>query len=179
MPVLAIKPRKLYCAIMTKHAYEPTVDDFLALDQLTLRDHTERAGDVFDPVQHRCVLKMAIATTRVCTVERDEHLIAYAMLRPETSDCWFVTGFNIHPAHRNAAVMQQLIYSVLDLVQTSDAVALRSHVYKTNLPSLAFHRRLGFKATRENAKAVEFYATLADLADNAAIRRIITRSANF
>jgi hypothetical protein len=40
---------------------------------------------------------------------------------------------------------------------------LRSNVYKTNRLSMAFHQKLGFKLTRENAKGVEFTAELAAL----------------
>ncbi len=49
---------------------------------------------------------------------------------------------------------------------------LRSNVYKTNRLSMAFHLRLGFQITRENAKGVEFFATVTDLAADPFIKRV-------
>ncbi|MBV8466846.1 MAG: GNAT family N-acetyltransferase [Burkholderiales bacterium] len=155
----------------------PSLDDFLALDMLTLRDHTLHAGDSFDTAQQRAQLVKTLAEAEVCTVARAGNLLAYAMLRPETDGCWFVTGFNTHPAHRNAAVMQELIAGIVALAREHGIAALRSHVYKTNALSLAFHRRLGFAVTRENDKAVEFTATLADLAQRPAVRRAMAQAA--
>jgi hypothetical protein len=40
---------------------------------------------------------------------------------------------------------------------------------------MAFHRKLGFRVTKENAKAVEFSATIAELATHEAIARITSR----
>ena len=39
------------------------VDEFLALDLLTLRDHNDRAGDVLDAEQHRAKIEASIART--------------------------------------------------------------------------------------------------------------------
>lgn len=68
----------------------PSVDELLALDVLTLREHTERAGDRFDVDEHRATLFKSLEINEVCCVRRDGTLVAYAMLRPEAGACWFV-----------------------------------------------------------------------------------------
>lgn len=141
----------------------PTIDELLALDEITLRQHTEQAGDVFDVAQHRAILCKSVAISDVCPVRRGGELVAYAMLRPESNACWFVGAFGIHPAHRAFAVVSEMFTQVAGVVARRRIRALRSHVYKTNRLSMAFHRRLGFRVTLENDKAVEFYAGLDDL----------------
>ena len=141
----------------------PDIDAILALDLLTLRDHTERAGDVFDADTHRRRLEQALPACEVVAVRRGEALVAYAMLRPHDDACWFVLGFNTHPQHRDGGVFRDLFAQLAALAQRRSITSLRSNVYKTNRLSMAFHRRLGFAVTRENAKGVEFTADLAAL----------------
>ena len=142
---------------------QPQVEEILALDLLTLRDHTELAGDVFDPQQQRGAIEASLACSQLAWVRRDGHLVAYAMLKPQNAGCWFVSGFNTHPAHRTSAVFRELFSQLKGLAQQHGITVLQSHVYKTNRLSMAFHTRLGFRVTKENAKAVEFTATLAQL----------------
>ncbi|KPC54852.1 GNAT family N-acetyltransferase [Amantichitinum ursilacus] len=149
----------------------------LALDLLTLPTHTEQAGDVFDVAQHRASLAAALASAQVVTVERNGQVVAYALLLPDTADCAFVSGFCIHPDWRNASVTQALVSGVFKLARRAGVSTLRSHVYKTNALSLAFHHRLGFTITRENAKAVEFHLPLANVLQSATLRRIAVRAA--
>ncbi|MHB8463057.1 MAG: hypothetical protein ACYDA1_10445 [Vulcanimicrobiaceae bacterium] len=106
---------------------KPTdIDELLALDMLTLRDHTESAGDSLDERLH-------------------------------------------------ADRLRELLRGVISLVNRMAISELRSNVYKTNQISMAFHLRLGFHITRENAKGVEFTATVADLAANPFIERVAKR----
>ncbi len=139
------------------------VEEFLALDLLTLREHTERAGDVLDAATQRRTLAQSIATAEVATVRRGGALVAYAMLRPQEAGLWFVLGFNTHPAHRDASVFRDLFAQIAALAARLSITALRSNVYRTNRLSMAFHRRLGFRVTREGAKGVEFTARLDEL----------------
>ena len=141
----------------------PVVDDILALDLLTLREHTERAGDVFDAGTQRRRLEGALETSEVVAVRRAGALVAYAMLRPEDEGRWFVLGFNTHPDHRDASVFRDLFAQLSVLARQRSITSLRSNVYRTNRLSMAFHRKLGFTITRENAKGVEFTASLAEL----------------
>lgn len=110
------------------------IDEILALDLLTLRAHTEGAGDSMDPAVHAQRIRESLAISTICVVQRSDKLVAYAMFNPQDGGSWFVRGFNTHPDHRNAGVMKELF------------------------------RRLGFRATRENDKAVEFFASLEELA---------------
>jgi GNAT superfamily N-acetyltransferase len=149
------------------------VDDLLALDLLTLREHTELAGDVLDAATHRCVLERSVATAEVVAVRRGGALIAYAMLRPQEAGRWFVLGFNTHPDHRDATVFRELFAQIADLAHRHAITSLRSNVYRTNRLSMAFHRRLGFTVTRESSKGVEFTASLEALASaSPALKRV-------
>ena len=149
----------------------PSVDELLALDVLTLRDHTERAGVAFDVEAHRAKLLESVKHSDVCSVSRGEELVAYAMLRPEAETCWFVGAFATHTSHRTFSVLVELLSKVAALANERGIRELRSHVYKTNRLSMAFHRKLGFQTTRENEKAVEFYSPIDDLVLTSLARR--------
>ncbi|MFM0757920.1 GNAT family N-acetyltransferase [Paraburkholderia strydomiana] len=112
----------------------------------------------------------------VCSVRRDGKLVAYAMLRPEAGACWFVGAFGMHPLHRTYTVVSELFAEIATLATERGIRELRSHVYKTNRLSIAFHRRLGFLVTRENNKGFEFFITLDELATKPAVRRATARA---
>jgi GNAT superfamily N-acetyltransferase len=147
------------------------IDEILALDLLTLRDHTELAGDVLEERKHRNAIANTLSVSQLLAVHRAGKLAAYASLQPQDEGCWFVTGFNTHPSHRTASVFKELFAQIGALARQHRITSLRSHVYKTNRLSLAFHRRLGFEVTKENSKAVEFHATFAKLVANSFLRQ--------
>jgi ribosomal protein S18 acetylase RimI-like enzyme len=151
-----------------------TLDEILELDLLTLRAHTERAGDHLDPDAHREKLRRSLADGVLCAVRRDGRLAAYALLRPDADDGhgWFVTGLGTHPERRAAPILADLFAQLAALAARHGVETLRSHVYKTNRLSMNFHRKLGFRITRENARAIEFVATIATLAAHPALRRL-------
>jgi len=93
------------------------------------------------------------------------------MLNQLSGPSWFVRGFNTHPEHRGASVMRELLQQVSEVALQEGITELRSNVYKTNRLSMAFHRRLGFRVTKENAKGVEFFATVEELASNSSFQR--------
>jgi GNAT superfamily N-acetyltransferase len=147
------------------------VDEILALDLLTLRNHTEQAGDALDERRHHNAIANTLSVSKLIAVRGNGALVAYASLQPQEDGCWFVTGFNTHPSHRSASVFRELFAEISALARQHRITSLRSHVYKTNRLSLAFHRRLGFEVTKENAKAVEFHATFAKLGANSFVER--------
>lgn len=149
----------------------PSVEEILALDLLTLREHTERAGDRIDPEHHVALLRESLQVSQVCAVRRDGRLVAYAMLSPESDSCWFVRAFGTHPLYRSSAVMLELFQAFAALVERLSITALRSNVYKTNRLSMSFHKRLGFRVTRENDKGVEFFISVAEMMRSPAIAR--------
>ena len=155
----------------------PTVEEIVALDLLTLREHTELAGDELNPEKHRAFVEKSFNGSEFCAVRRNGSLVAYAMLQPESSTCWFVTGFNTHPMHRTASVLRELFLAFAALVQRLAITEFRSNVYKTNRLSMSFHRKLGFRVTRENDKGVEFFASVAELAANPSLHRTRLRRA--
>jgi len=149
----------------------PTVEELLSLDLLTLREHTERAGDRIDPETHAARIRESLEISRLCSVRRDGILVAYAMLNQVSGSSWFVRGFNTHPEHRSASVFKGLFQQLVAIARNEGISELRSHVYKTNRLSMAFHRRLGFRVTKENEKGVEFFAMAEELASNPSIER--------
>ncbi|WP_429287623.1 GNAT family N-acetyltransferase [Paraburkholderia sp. GAS206C] len=153
----------------------PSVDELLALDALTLREHTERAGDAFNVDEHRVRLRKSLEISEVCSVRREGKLVAYAMLRPDSGTCWFVGAFGTHPLHRTYAVVIELLAEMATLARERGIGELKSHVYKTNRLSIAFHRKLGFQVTRENEKAFEFLIGLRELTTKPAVRRATAR----
>jgi hypothetical protein len=144
----------------------PKVHEIVELDMLTLREHTEKAGDVIGPESQRELVEVSLPLSEVASVRRDGMLVAYAMLQPKEDGLWFVTGFNTHPAHRKAPVFKSLFAQISDIASRRNITTLQSNVYRTNRLSLAFHTRLGFHATRESNKGVEFTATVAELLAN-------------
>jgi L-amino acid N-acyltransferase YncA len=153
----------------------PSVDELLALDALTLREHTERAGDAFDVDEHRVQLRKSLEVNEVCSVRREGKLVAYATLRPESGACWLVGAFGTHPLHRTYAVITELLAKMATLASERGIGELKSHVYKTNRLSIAFHRKLGFQVTRENDKAFEFLIGIRELTTKPAVRRAAVR----
>lgn len=155
--------------------HERLLDEILALDLLTLRRHTEAAGDKLDAEAHRRAIAKSLALSELLVVRRDDTLVAYALLQPQTEGRWFVTGFGTHPVHRNASTVNKLLVQLIGAVERLSIEAICSNVYKTNRLSMAFHERLGFKVTRENGKGVQFDATVDDLRSNASLTRMSSR----
>lgn len=149
----------------------PSVDELLALDSLTLRAHTEEAGDAFDIDEHRVNLQKALRVNEVCSVRREGRLVAYAMLRPDVEACWFVGAFGTHPSYRTYGVISELLAKIAAPANERGIGEFRSHVYRTNRLSVAFHRKLGFQVTRENDKGFEFFITVDELIAKPAARR--------
>jgi RimJ/RimL family protein N-acetyltransferase len=152
-----------------------SLEELLALDILTLREHTEQAGDKIDEHQHADRLRASLLISHVCQVRRHGKLVAYAMLSPDRGDRWLVRAFNIRPQYRTSVVMLELLRATLALVERVGITELRSNVYKTNVRSIAFHKRLGFRVTRESDKGIEFVGTVAELESNISVAQIVRR----
>jgi GNAT superfamily N-acetyltransferase len=147
------------------------VEEYLEVDLLALRAHTEEAGDRFDEVQHRIRLTNSLAISEVCEVRRDGGVLAYVMLQPKGDGLWFVTAFNVHPGYRTPGVFRALGSDVIAKIQRLGVLRLQSNVYRTNKRSMEFHRRLGFAITKKNAKAVEFTASASAILSNPIVAR--------
>lgn len=156
----------------------PSVDELLTLDALTLREHTELAGVPFELSEHKAMLEASLAVSEVCAVRREGKLVAYAMLRPDSGEQWFVGAFGTHPSYRTSAVISELIAKLAVLASQRGIRELTSHVYKTNRLSIAFHRKLGFQTMRENDRALEFRAAIEELAKRPAVRRAMAGAAS-
>lgn len=156
------------------YSSEDTLNAIVDLDIALLKDHTEAAGDHFDRDSHRQALKERFESAEITTVWRDDRLIAYSFIWPK-DDCWFVGGFAIHPEHRNAAIMGELMVQLLAHTKAGPARRVESNVYKTNQLSMDFHRKLGFEIIRENEKGVAFSQTIDVLKQHPIVRRAIKR----
>ena len=132
------------------------LDDILALDTLTLSEHTIAAGAEFDIERHRSLLEGSLSRCEVITVYRGDRLAGYAMLEPLDGSSWFVSALNTHPDYRNASVLRALLRDLSVLTERHGVSNLVSHVYKTNVPSIRFHQKLGFDLVDENEKAFAF-----------------------
>nr|WP_255769562.1 GNAT family N-acetyltransferase [Maritalea mediterranea] len=135
-----------------------------------LKDHTEAAGDRFERECHRQALKERFECAEIATVWRNDRLIAYSFIWPK-DDRWFVGGFAIHPAHRNAAILGELFRQVLECTNAGPQTHVESHVYKTNRLSIDFHRKLGFEIIQENEKGVAFAQKMDVLRQHPIVRR--------
>lgn len=153
----------------------PWLDAMAALDERTLRTHTEAAGKTWHGGQHRVQLEASLPGARFLGLARDRALLAYVLLRPlpetEGRD-WFVGMINSDPMHRGAALWRRLFAAIAALLQAEGVQGLHSHVYKTNAASLALHRRLGFATARESAQALALRIDTATLLDHPLLRRI-------
>ena len=150
------------------------LDAMAALDERTLRAHTEAAGKTWHPGQQRAQLEASLPGARFLGLAREQALLAYVLLRPlpetEGRD-WFVGMINSDPVHRDAALWRRLFAAVAGLLRTEGVQQLHSHVYKTNTASLALHRRLGFQVVQENAQALAFSLRTAELLNHPLLQR--------
>lgn len=130
--------------------------DILALDNLTLRAHTQDAGQVFDLVEHEKNVRLSFARSELVIVRRDQKIVAYANLWRQHDDVWFAGMINVHPDHRNASVLRKLFGGLRGIIAQQNIKTIQSNVYKLNTFSIAFHTKLGFEVTRENEFGFEF-----------------------
>lgn len=142
------------------------MNEYMELDNLTLRTHTERAGGRLDLE----LLEKSRGDARKidCFFEERVHdkLAAYATISEKDTGIWFVLMFNTHPAFRTKNVFFSLFKKILDRVNQSGGKCLQSNVYKENELSVRFHERLGFRVTKENDIGVEFTLDLTDSESN-------------
>ena len=132
------------------------LDDIIALDTLTLSEHSIAAGAVLDTERYRSLLEGSLSRCEVITVYRGDRLAGYAMFEPLEGSSWFVSAFNTHPEYRNASVLRALLRDLSTLTERHGIRSLVSHVYKINVPSIRFHQKLGFDLVDENEKAFAF-----------------------
>ena len=63
---------------------------------------------------------------------------------------YFLEALETAPKHRKRGYAAQLIQAVIDMLKTDGQVVLRSNVRKTNVASLATHKKCGFVIEEEN-----------------------------
>jgi len=149
------------------------IDALLALERQGPRAPSDLGGDQPDAAAQRARLASCLPVSQLCQVWRGGRLVAYGMLTQQTTSTWFVTAFNVHPAHRTPGVLRELLVGMLVLIDQLGIEALWSHVYKTNLAALRLHRALGFEIQRESGEAIEFFLPLAPLQSSRRLARLL------
>lgn len=152
------------------------VGELVALDLLTLRAHTERAGDRLDPEAYRLRLIESLPVSRLCLVRRAGCVVAYGMFTQTAPASWLITAFSVHPGHRSVGVMRELLAGMASLIEVLALDEIRSHVYKTNHASIRLHKALGFAVQQENDKAYEFLVPVAYLLNTDRALRLLRRA---
>jgi ribosomal protein S18 acetylase RimI-like enzyme len=142
------------------------MNEYMALDDLTLRLHTEKSGAKLDLE----ILEKSRYTAKKsdCFFEErvDGKLAAYATIIEKEEGIWFVLMFNTHPSFRTPKVFLSLFRKILKRMSLSEGKCLQSNVYKENNLSVKFHERLGFKITKENDIGIEYTLDLTNKATN-------------
>lgn len=142
------------------------MNEYMALDDLTLRAHTEKSGakldlEILETSREKAKKSACFFEERV-----DGNLAAYATIMEKEEGIWFVLMFNTHPAFRTPKVFISLFRKILKRMSISEGKYLQSNVYKENNLSIKFHERLGFKITKENDIGIEYTLDLTSTATN-------------
>lgn len=135
------------------------VDAITALDLITLFDR--RIGDdaPLDPETHRVAVAETLKTGQAVTVWHGDALAAYAVFIPRGEGVWFATGIALHPDLAGPGTIRQLRDKIADFLRGQDVAWVESNVFRSNLKSVALHRRLGFEVFRENEHGFAFAAS--------------------
>ena len=138
------------------------MNEYLALIFLTLEKLSEQAGKPLDKNIYLNSLLAAKASGHLFEYRINDKLLGFATLKKLDDEQWFISLFVTHPEHRTKKLFRSLFAQVVLYLQKCNAKVLVSNVYKTNKSSVAFHRRIGFKQTRENEVGYEFTLQLTD-----------------
>lgn len=71
-----------------------------------------------------------------------------ALRLTKIEDFYYMEALETTPKHRRKGYAAQLIKSVVVLLETNGEVVIRSNVNKTNVASLATHKKCGFEIER-------------------------------
>ncbi|MDG1739090.1 MAG: GNAT family N-acetyltransferase [Paracoccaceae bacterium] len=132
------------------------IDEIMALDLLTLNDHTSGHPRPLDPINHFTALDEVFNISSHAEVRRNGLLVAYVQLRPQSPLVWFVGGAGVHPDYRNPSVFRELLKAFSELITSENISHLKSNVFKANTASIRLHKHLGFQITRESKIGYEF-----------------------
>ncbi|MGI0117886.1 GNAT family N-acetyltransferase [Zooshikella sp. RANM57] len=137
--------------------------EYLDLTELTLNGISIEAGRPIDGKVYLDSLVNAKELGCLFDVYSNKKLLAYATLKDLGEGKWFVLMFVIHPRYRHKRVFLELFYKIIKHLISVKAKILVSNVFKVNKLSVAFHKKLGFKVTREADIGYEYTLALDDL----------------
>ncbi|WP_133504490.1 GNAT family N-acetyltransferase [Marinomonas balearica] len=132
------------------------MDEYIALDLLTLSKLSEEADRPIDVSKYRAALALAKHAGLLFECRKNSELRGYFTLRELTKGLWFVPMFVVHPNHRNKVVFWSLFSQLKTFITKHHVVTLISNVYRNNELSNNFHKKLGFLVTRENERGFEY-----------------------
>ena len=138
----------------------------MALDDLTLRAHTERSGAKLDLE----ILEKSRYTAKIsdCFFEErvEGRLAAYATIMEKEEGVAGRLTLEEFRKYKSVEDCSDEFRKILQRMLVSEGKYLQSNVYKENKLSIKFHERLGFKITRENDIGIEYTLDLTDTATN-------------
>ncbi|MBU2713524.1 GNAT family N-acetyltransferase [Zooshikella harenae] len=137
--------------------------EYLDLTKLTLNSISIEAGRPIDDKVYLGSLGSAKKTDCLFDVYNNKKLLAYATLKDLGEGRWFVLMFVIHPSCRHKKVFIELFYKIIKHLISVKAKILVSNVFKVNKRSVVFHKKLGFKVTREADIGYEYTLALDNL----------------
>ncbi|HET8903136.1 MAG TPA: GNAT family N-acetyltransferase [Saccharospirillum sp.] len=127
---------------------------------MTLKDISIEAGMPIEDEVYLNSLEEARASNCLFDVRRHGALQAYSTLKYVGEGKWHVLMFVTQPEQRNKDTFTELFGKIILHLDKVNAKTLVSNVFKVNRLSVAFHKKLGFKITREAPHGYEFTLAL-------------------
>lgn len=93
---------------------------------------------------------MSKTQSRYYVLDVDSQWVS-ALRLTKIEDFYYMEALETSPEYRRNGYAAQLISEVIALLKANDEVIMRSNVNKTNVASLATHKKCGFEIERENA----------------------------
>ena len=139
----------------------------LKLIQATLGHLQSQYGIGYDTAAYKESLHLAFEQGHLIEVKRDSKLAAFVTLKALKNKEWFVLLFVTDQNHRTAGVFREMFRRISEFLADKGGTILKSNVFRQNTDSINFHKKLGFKITRENEKGFEFTLVIDDAASKA------------
>lgn len=137
-------------------------DDIIELERVNMTPILEELGFTFDSEKLRENLSK---DQEIVTIYKEDVLlgcIRYTYI-PDLPHAVKVLSIQINNPKKNRFVLVSLKKKFLKDLNSKDIKKVITIVQKSNLDSIHFHEKLGFKVSREFEKAIEYSAELSEL----------------
>ena len=131
-----------------------TSADGLDLQAIATLNILAWGGQMDEVTVHKRAKKLE---TRIASVPPDRQgmvvaavsgqMVGYCRIVQDKVDesCWWLEGLIVHPAHRRRGVGRTAVHGAIAYAAARGATRIRSETHADNLPSIAFHEKLGFR----------------------------------